>query len=136
MTPLRAMPVLVLLLTFTALRPVCAVEPTLARLTFVVAPERKADFERLYDEKLVPILLGQGFVPSTETGRATGGLGVLPPLRVRRVGLDRSRVSCVAEGLIVVFFNLALVDHLPRTRRSGDGDYRWSGTDWLHYSLA
>ena len=66
------MPVLVLLLSLMALlQPVCAVEPTLARLTFVVAPERRADFERLYEQKLVPILLDQGFVSSAEAGRTT-----------------------------------------------------------------
>ena len=46
-------------------------EPTLARLSFWLAPERMAGFGAVYDEQLVPILRRHGLVESAERGRAT-----------------------------------------------------------------
>ena len=51
--------------------PVHASEPTLARLSFWVPSERMAEFETLYDQKVVPLLKRRGFVPSAQIGRAT-----------------------------------------------------------------
>lgn len=48
-----------------------AQRPSLARLSFWVAPERMADFERTYESQIVPLLDAHGLVPSSETGRAT-----------------------------------------------------------------
>ncbi|OGG51169.1 MAG: hypothetical protein A3F84_19335, partial [Candidatus Handelsmanbacteria bacterium RIFCSPLOWO2_12_FULL_64_10] len=45
--------------------------PTLARLSFWVPPERMAEFEVAYREKLVPILKAHGLAESSERGRAT-----------------------------------------------------------------
>ena len=41
--------------------------PTLARLEFWVPPERMAEFEQAYEEKVMPILTRHGWVASTET---------------------------------------------------------------------
>ena len=46
-------------------------EPTLARLSFWVPPERMAEFEAAYEEQVVPILKKHGLVESSERGRAT-----------------------------------------------------------------
>ena len=46
-----------------------AVEPTLARLSFPVPPERMAEFEAVYEEKAVPVLKTYGLVESPEEGR-------------------------------------------------------------------
>ena len=46
-------------------------EPTLARLSFWVPRERMAEFEAVYQEKVVPILKKHGLVESSERGRAT-----------------------------------------------------------------
>jgi len=43
-----------------------ALEPTLARLSFWVPPERMADFESAYQEKIVPILNRHGLVLSSK----------------------------------------------------------------------
>ncbi len=45
--------------------------PTLARLSFRVSPERMAEFEAAYKDKLAPILKRHGLVASTDPGRAT-----------------------------------------------------------------
>jgi ligand-binding sensor domain-containing protein len=45
--------------------------PSLARLSFWVAPERMADFERAYVEAIVPLLARHRLVPSAQSGRAT-----------------------------------------------------------------
>ena len=56
--------------------PVFCGEPTLARWAFVVPPERMAEFEAAYREKLLPILRDAGLVPSSlfsgVTARTTG----------------------------------------------------------------
>ena len=44
--------------------------PTLARLSFWVPQERMAEFEAVYQEKVVPILKQHGLVKSSERGRA------------------------------------------------------------------
>ena len=46
-------------------------EPTLARLSFWVPPERMAEFEATYEEQVVPILQQHGLVESSQRGRAT-----------------------------------------------------------------
>ena len=46
-------------------------EPTLARLSFWVPPERMAEFEATYEEQVAPILKKHGFVKSSEQGRTT-----------------------------------------------------------------
>ena len=46
-------------------------DPTLARLAFWVPPERMAEFEAAYEQKVVPILERHGLLPSSERGRAT-----------------------------------------------------------------
>ena len=48
-------------------------EPTLARLSFYVPPERMGDFEAIYQEKLVPVLESCGLMESSRQGRATPG---------------------------------------------------------------
>ena len=48
-----------------------AAASTLARLSFWVPPERTAEFEATYKEKVVPILKRHGLVQSSERGRAT-----------------------------------------------------------------
>ena len=45
--------------------------PTLARLSFWVPPQRMAEFETAYREKVVPILKKHGLAESSERGRAT-----------------------------------------------------------------
>ncbi|MBC8393691.1 MAG: hypothetical protein H8E17_14135 [Deltaproteobacteria bacterium] len=44
--------------------------PTLARLSFLVPPERMAEFETVHREKVVPILKQHGLVESSERGWA------------------------------------------------------------------
>ena len=51
--------------------PSWAAEPTLARLSFWVPPERMGEFEAAYQVQIVPILKQYGFVESSERGRAT-----------------------------------------------------------------
>ena len=61
-----------LLLSAIVLLPVqtLAAELTaLARLSFWVAPERMADFEQVYEERIVPLLDAHGLVPSERTLR-------------------------------------------------------------------
>ena len=54
------------------MRAECAsAEPTLARLSFWVAPGQMAAFEAAYLKQVVPILKRHGYVASTEQGRAT-----------------------------------------------------------------
>ena len=59
---------LLLLLTGTVVR---AAEPTLARLSFWVSPERIEEFESAYEERIVPILNEHGLVESPVRGRTT-----------------------------------------------------------------
>ena len=59
---------LLLLLTQT---PLVAVEPTLARLSFWVPPERVEEFAAVYAEQVVPLLEKRGITESTASGRAT-----------------------------------------------------------------
>jgi hypothetical protein len=58
-----------LFLLWTA--PAYAAEPTLARLSFWVPPERMAEFETTYREQVLPILKGHGLNESSEHGRTT-----------------------------------------------------------------
>ena len=51
--------------------PVEAEEPTLARLSFWVPPERMAEFAAAYKEQVVPVLKKHGLVQVSEQGRAT-----------------------------------------------------------------
>ena len=51
--------------------PTQAEAPTLARLSFRVAPERMANFESAYTSRVVPLLKKHGLVESSEKGRAT-----------------------------------------------------------------
>ena len=53
------------------LGPSWAAEPTLARLSFWLAPERMDEFATDYQEKLLPILKGHGLVESAQPSRAT-----------------------------------------------------------------
>jgi signal transduction histidine kinase/ligand-binding sensor domain-containing protein len=46
-------------------------EPTLARLSFWMPPERVADFEAAYEERIAPLLQERGLVESAQRGRAT-----------------------------------------------------------------
>ena len=48
-----------------------ALAPTLARLAFWIPPDRMAEFEVDYREKVVPIVKKHGLVESTVRGRAT-----------------------------------------------------------------
>ena len=64
---LRTACLLLLSLSF----PVHAEEPTLARLSFWVPPERKVEFKAVYDEQVVPLLKQHGLVESSQRGRAT-----------------------------------------------------------------
>ena len=45
--------------------------PSLARLSFWLAPERMAEFEGAYAEKVEPFLIERGLVPSSTSSRAT-----------------------------------------------------------------
>lgn len=51
--------------------PAEAEEPTLARMSFWVLPERTAEFAAAYKEKVAPILKKHGLVQSSEKARAT-----------------------------------------------------------------
>ena len=53
------------------LSPIDAEEPTLARLSFWVPPERMGEFETMYEEQVVPILQKHDLVESSERGRST-----------------------------------------------------------------
>ena len=55
---------------------VWAAEPTLARLSFWVPPERMAEFETVYQEKVVPILKVHGLVESSERDERTKVEGI------------------------------------------------------------
>ncbi len=48
-----------------------AAEPTLARLSFWVSPERMAEFERAYEEEILPWLQQRGLQESAQHSRAT-----------------------------------------------------------------
>ena len=60
--------IICLLLT---LAPSWAAGPTLARLSFWLAPERMDEFATAYQEKLLPILKGHGLVESAQPDRAS-----------------------------------------------------------------
>jgi len=59
------------LLALSLAAPVHATEPTLARLSFWMPPEKKEAFARIYAEKLVPLLKAHSLHPSATSGRAT-----------------------------------------------------------------
>ena len=63
--------IIITALSLLGLSPVAAEEPTLARLSFWVPPERMAEFEGTYAEQIVPILEKHGLVESPVHGRAT-----------------------------------------------------------------
>ena len=48
-----------------------AAGPPLARLSFWLPPERMAEFEAVYRERVAPIVKRYGLVESSERGRAT-----------------------------------------------------------------
>ena len=56
------------LLLYTGVR---AIEPTLARLSFWVPPERMAEFEAAYEKQVLPLLKEQGLVEASRRGRVT-----------------------------------------------------------------
>lgn len=60
-----------LLLAIAIYSPSSADEPTLARLSFWVPPERMVEFEAAYNEQVAPFLKERGFVASSQPGRAT-----------------------------------------------------------------
>ena len=60
----------VLLLSLLAI-PCPAAEPPLARLSFWLPPDRMAEFEGVYGQKLAPILMRHGLVASSTRGRVT-----------------------------------------------------------------
>ena len=53
------------------LSPVSAEEPTLARLSFWVPPERMEEFVGAYEERVAPLLKKHGFLTSSMHGRTT-----------------------------------------------------------------
>ena len=59
---------LILVLTSSKSR---AAEPTLARLSFWLPPERVVEFEGLYTEKVTPLLKQHGLVESAQKSRTT-----------------------------------------------------------------
>jgi hypothetical protein len=59
---------------------VWAAEPTLARLSFWVDEERMAEFETVYEEKVVPILKTHGLMESSERDERTKVEGILSRL--------------------------------------------------------
>ena len=63
--------ILCLSLPVHAAETVHATEPMLARLTFWVAPENMAEFERAYKAQVAPLLEKHGLTPSTTDERAT-----------------------------------------------------------------
>ena len=65
------LPVIVLALVFLSCTSVDATEPTFARLSFWLPPERMAEFEAAYYVKVVPILKRHGLMESSQRGRAT-----------------------------------------------------------------
>ena len=52
--------------------PSWAAEPTLARLSFRVPPERMDEFAGAYEQRLLPILKGHGLVVTEEVARTLG----------------------------------------------------------------
>jgi len=58
-------------LSLLGISPVAAEEPTLARLSFWVPPERMEEFAAAYAEQIAPILKKHGLVESSDRGRAT-----------------------------------------------------------------
>ena len=63
-------------------RGVIAAEPTLVRVAFEVPPERMAEFESIYETRVVPILKRHGLVASGEfTPKATDHFGHLFKVR-------------------------------------------------------
>ncbi len=67
-TPIRTFAFAGLVLFLCSLKS-WAVEPTLARLSFLVPPERMAEFEAAYKEKAVPVLKTYGLAESPEQAR-------------------------------------------------------------------
>ena len=63
-------PTLIIILLLVS-GPSWAAEPTLARLSFWVSPERMDEFAAAYQDKLLPILKEQGMVESAQPSRAT-----------------------------------------------------------------
>ena len=57
-------------LLLSAISPLYAAEPTLARLSLQAPPEQMADLEKAYVAKLVPILKRHGLTESAQRGRA------------------------------------------------------------------
>lgn len=66
----RQLPTLCAILLLVAL-PAAAAEPTLARLSFWVPPQRLAEFETAYQAQVLPILTKHGLAASATRGRAT-----------------------------------------------------------------
>jgi DNA-binding NtrC family response regulator/ligand-binding sensor domain-containing protein len=55
----------------TSVNDTTPIPPTLARLSFWAPPERMAEFEVVYQQKIAPFLLQRGWVESLERGRMT-----------------------------------------------------------------
>ena len=81
---------------------VWAAEPTLARLSFWVPPERMAEFEATYEEKVVPILKTRGLVESSE-------------------GDERTKV----EGIFSRLFEMKTPSEIPDRWRALNTDSAW-----------
>ena len=59
------------ILAFRFSMPLCAAEPSLARLSFWLPPDQVDEFETTYQQKLLPILKDHGLVESSQPARAT-----------------------------------------------------------------
>ena len=74
-------------------RGVIAAEPTLVRVAFEVPPERRAEFESIYETRVVPILKRHGFVDAGEfTSKADNHFGRLFKLRTPSE-VDKKRLA-------------------------------------------
>lgn len=69
----------------------CA-EPTLARLSFWVAPERMTEMEDIYQRILMPLLQKQGLKPTSQSGRL-GSEGIFSRLQETQSPTDVRRIQ-------------------------------------------
>jgi len=104
--------------------PLFAAEPTLARLSFWLAPELHADFEAEYRQKLLPILTRHGLVESSQMSRATVDsvvarlFEVLSPSDVARIWRALGRDSSWARSFRGVRASLGSPGEPARIRRT------------------
>ena len=77
--------------------------PTLARLSFWAPPERMAEFEAAYRQKVALILKRHGWVPSSEKGRATADSVFSQMFAFKNpVALEAARVMLTRDSLFWV----------------------------------